>query len=264
MQPYIRTRKAQETRSLWIGIILTAGLHAAVLAVCGFTGLHYLYPPPPETTFLLDFSEDEEDMVKPEEARTGRQPQAEEVDRTRPVELVRQAESPYAGERPNKTPATKPDPHGDVEVPVPEKQEPKLDPRASFPGMSSEPSSSTAPHSAKEASEGFKAGEPDGNTKKGLTTGAPNAHLSGRSVIGTLQKPGYQSQTEGTVVVAIKVDPYGNVLEAVPGAQGTTVTDSALWTAARNAALKAHFSQKADAPAVQLGTITYVFKLTAN
>ena len=123
MQPYIRTRKAQETRSLWIGIILTAGLHAAVLAVCGFTGLHYLYPPPPETTFLLDFSEDEEDMVKPEEARTGRQPQAEEVDRTRPVELVQQAESPYAGERPNKTPATKPDPHGDVEVPVPEKQD---------------------------------------------------------------------------------------------------------------------------------------------
>jgi hypothetical protein len=61
--------------------------------------------------------------------------------------------------------------------------------------MSSEPSSSTAPHSAKEASEGFKAGEPDGNTKKGLTTGAPNAHLSGRSVIGTLQKPGYQPRT---------------------------------------------------------------------
>ena len=264
MQPYIRTRKAQETRSLWIGIILTAGLHAAVLAVCGFTGLHYLYPPPPETTFLLDFSEDTDELTAPDPAKLGRQPQAEEVDKTKPVELVQKAESPYVNDRPNTTPATKPDTHGDVEVPTPEKQEPKLDPRASFPGMSNQESTATTPHSATEATEGFKAGEPDGNTKKGLTSGVPNAKLEGRSHIGSLQKPGYQSQMEGTVVVAIKVDPYGNVLEAVPGAQGTTVTDSALWTAARNAALKAHFSQKADAPAVQLGTITYVFKLTAN
>ena len=54
---------------------------------------------------------------------------------------------------------------------------------------------------------------------------------------------------------------YGEVTEAIAGAEGTTVTDKTLWTAARNAALKAHFNPKADAPAVQSGTITYKFKL---
>jgi len=57
------------------------------------------------------------------------------------------------------------------------------------------------------------------------------------------------------------VDQYGNVTEAIPGAEGTTVTDKNLWNAARNAALKAHFNPSADAPPVQMGTITYIFKL---
>ena len=43
--------------------------------------------------------------------------------------------------------------------------------------------------------------------------------------------------------------------------RGTTVTDKNLWNAARSAALKAHFNQSASAPPVQIGTITYIFKL---
>ena len=60
-------------------------------------------------------------------------------------------------------------------------------------------------------------------------------------------------------MVQVKVDQYGQVTEAIPGAEGTTVTDKTLWNAARNAALKAHFNQNASAPALQSGTITYVF-----
>ena len=63
------------------------------------------------------------------------------------------------------------------------------------------------------------------------------------------------------MVVKIKVDQYGKVLEAVPGAQGTTVTDKTLWEAAKKAALNASFNMSSDAPAVQEGTITYIFKL---
>jgi TonB family protein len=177
------------------------------------------------------------------------------------VELVQQAESPTVSDRPNTTPATKPDPHGDVEVPTPKQEEPKLDPRASFPGMSTQDNTSTTPHSASEASEGFKAGQPDGNAQTGKTEGSANAHLQGRTVLGTLPKPSYSAQAEGRVVVQIKVNQYGEVTDAIPGIEGTTVTDKNLWNAARNAALKAHFNQKADAPAVQLGTITYIFKL---
>ena len=63
------------------------------------------------------------------------------------------------------------------------------------------------------------------------------------------------------VVVQIKVDQYGNVKEAIPGVEGTTVTDKNLWNAARKAAMETHFNMSADAPALQQGTITYRFKL---
>ena len=147
-----------------------------------------------------------------------------------------------------------------METPTPP-EEPQLDPRASFPGMNRKDSDATTPHSASETSEGFKAGQPDGNTPEGKTEGRANAHVKGRNVVGTLPPPAYTTQSEGVVVVQVKVDQYGTVTEAVPGAEGTTATDKNLWAAARNAALKAHFNMDANAPAVQTGTITYIFKL---
>lgn len=86
-------------------------------------------------------------------------------------------------------------------------------------------------------------------------------HLKGRTLVGSVPRPTYTVKESGTVVVAIWVDNYGNVTKAQAGAEGTTVTSKELWTAARNAAMKAHFNQKADAPALQEGTITYVFTL---
>ena len=91
--------------------------------------------------------------------------------------------------------------------------------------------------------------------------GSATVHVQGRHLLGSLPKPAYVCQEEGIVVVAIKVDQYGTVIEAVPGAEGTTTTDKALWNASRSAALKAHFNQDAKAPATQAGTITYVYKL---
>ena len=78
---------------------------------------------------------------------------------------------------------------------------------------------------------------------------------------GTLPRPSYPVQATGTVVVDIWVDNYGNVQKAVAGAEGTTVTDKDLWNAARKAALGAHFNMSAEAPAMQKGTITYIFRL---
>lgn len=260
MQPYQRTQAQREKHANVTGIAATLGLHALALVICLTSGLTYLDPPPPERTTLVIEFEEEVEQTRPVPTRVGRQPQAETIDRTREVELVQKAESPYVNDRPNTTPATAPDAHGDVDIPTPP-EEPKLDPRASFPGMSKKDDKATAPHSALEPSEGFKAGQPDGNTKEGKTEGSANAHLKGRSVVGSLPKPSYATQAEGIVVVQIKVDQYGNVTEAIPGAEGTTVADKNLWNAARSAAMKAHFNMKADAPAVQTGTITYIFKL---
>ena len=262
MQPYLRSRQEEDKKARLTGLAATVALHAVAIVFCLTAGLKYLDPPPPETSFLIDF---EEELAEPEKAtptRVGRQPQAEAADPEKPVELVQKAESPHVSDRPNRTPATRENNHGDVEVPTPPKEKvPELDPRASFPGMSQKDDKATAPHAAAEAAEGFKPGQPDGNTREGRTQGQANAHLQGRSVMGTLPKPSYNAQLEGTVVVQVKVDQYGTVTEAIPGVEGTTVTDKGLWNAARSAAMKAHFNTKADAPVVQIGTITYIFRL---
>ena len=89
-----------------------------------------------------------------------------------------------------------------------------------------------------------------------------NITLNGRKVVGTIAKPEYTVQESGTVVVSIWVDTYGNVVKAQPGAEGTTVDNSELLNSARKAALATHFNADADAPALQKGTITYIFKLS--
>ena len=221
MKPYLRERDKDAKTSDVTGIVLTVGVHLVIFLCCAFTGMKYLYPPPQEQAFLIDFEEEPVPEVKRSDA--GKQPEAEE----------------------------------DVEVPAPKEE---INKNALFPGMSKK-DSSLAPHGAKNPSAEFKAGQPKGNATVGKTEGTANARVKGRNVLGALPKPNGNGQDEGTVVVAIKVDQYGNVTEAKPGAQGTTVTNSALCNAARAAAMKTHFNQSADAPVLQEGTITYIFKL---
>jgi TonB family protein len=255
MKPYLRERDKDAKTSDVTGIVLTVGVHLVIFLCCAFTGMKYLYPPPQEQAFLIDFEEEPVPEVKRSDA--GKQPEAEEIDLSKEVEIVQQSKSPVKSEKPNKTAEAKPDSHGDVEVPAPKEE---INKNALFPGMSKK-DSSLAPHGAKTPSAEFKAGQPKGNATVGKTEGTANARVKGRNVLGALPKPNGNGQDEGTVVVAIKVDQYGNVTEAKPGAQGTTVTNSALWNAARAAAMKTHFNQSADAPVLQEGTITYIFKL---
>ena len=261
MQPYQRTREKREKTARITGAVATLGIHALAGVVMLTSGLKYLDPPPPErSSLVIEFEEEELQPVKPLETRRGQQPQAQEIDLEREVELVQKAESPHVNDRPNVTPKAQPDAHGDVETPAPP-AEPEVDRRALFPGMGQKDNNATTPHSATEATEGFKAGQPDGNIREGKTEGKANAHVKGRNVIGSIPSPAYTTQTEGIVVVQVKVNQYGNVTEAVPGAEGTTVTDKTLWNAARNAAMKTTFNMDANAPAVQTGTIKYIFKL---
>ena len=104
MQPYQRARIQREKRSNVTGLAATLLFHALGLGVLLTGGLTYLDPPPPERTPLLIEFEVEQVQEKRAPTRTGRQPQAETVDRTKPVELVQKAESPYVNDRPNTTP----------------------------------------------------------------------------------------------------------------------------------------------------------------
>jgi TonB family protein len=98
------------------------------------------------------------------------------------------------------------------------------------------------------------------NSIKEGTNGGITYNLGGRSIL-SLPYPKYASESEGRVVVEVSVDPSGKVVQANPGTKGSSTLDGYLLNAAREAALKARFEVKQDAPALQKGTITYNFIL---
>jgi protein TonB len=110
---------------------------------------------------------------------------------------------------------------------------------------------------------GDKNGDPDSNKYYGNTGGGSggNYNLSGRTALSKpVEKP--DCQEEGMVYVTIKVDQDGNVIEASPGAKGTTNSAKCLLDAAKKAALKTKWNADGKAPETQKGTIIYKFTLS--
>lgn len=257
---YLREREIQERRSRTTGVALTAVLHIGMAACLFLTGFTYLDPPPPEKEMIL-IEFDEPEIEKPRQIWNGTRPQAVNPDPTQPINLVQQSEAQLQGTKSNEAPESVVDDFGDVDIKDPEPKK-EIDRRALFRAADNKTQKDTlAPQTAREPSDALKAGHAQGNTKTGETSGEPNAKLAGRSINGTLPRPSYNVQASGKVVVQIWVDNYGQVQKAVAGVEGTTVTDQTLWQAARKAALGAHFNMSADAPALQEGTITYIFNL---
>lgn len=259
MERYRQERQKQENRSLVTGIALTVAVHLVAVLTLGFSGLKYIYPPPQEKTLLIEFEEIAEQ--DPIQVRTGTQPTAPDADPTQNINLVQQSQAQMQGEKANEAPEATVGEDGDVDVPEPPREK-EINRRALFHAADNKTDKDTlAPQTAYKPSDELTAGHASGNTKTGKTNGEPNAKVKGRSVVGTLPSPGGRFQVDGIIVVDIWVDQYGTVTKAVAGAEGTTITDNALWASARSAAMNAHFSMAADAPALQQGTITYVFKL---
>lgn len=94
----------------------------------------------------------------------------------------------------------------------------------------------------------------------GLGNSGISYSLEGRGVQ-SLPEPAYKYQSEGRVVVEITVNPAGKVIQAVPGVKGSSTLEEYFLRVAKEAALKATFKPKSDAPQIQKGTITYNFKL---
>lgn len=259
-EQYLRERERQEKKSRVTGVALTMSAHLVILACCFMMGFTYLDPPPPEKEqILIEF--DEPELQKPKQTWDGTRPKAVDPDPTKDINLVQRSEAQYEGTKSNEAPEATVDEFGDVDVPEPERKK-EIDRRALFSAADNKTQKDTlAAQTAQQVTDALKAGHAQGNTKTGETAGEPNAKLAGRSVNGTLPKPTYGVAKSGTVVVEIWVDNYGNVQKAVAGAEGTTVTDKTLWQEARKAALGAHFNMSAEAPALQKGTITYIFKL---
>lgn len=241
-----------------IGAGLTVAVHMLLLTFGISSGLRYIYPPPAEQGILIDFEAEEE--IKPIQTAVGVEPRAEKADPEKEVTLVQKSEAPVAApEAENLGDESTVGTEGDVEVPEPPRPKP-IDKRALF-SSNRHRKDTLAQQVADKVSDALTSGHPKGNTEIGNHEGTPSAKLEGRTTMGNLPIPSYEVAKAGTVVVRILVDQQGNVIDAYPGAKGTTVNDARMWQAAKEAALKAKFNVSASAPAVQEGTISYVFIL---
>lgn len=252
-----KTARTKKTAKL-LGAALTLIFHAALFAFVSMSSLKYIYPPPEEKALLIDFEELE--VEKPKRTPKGAAPRSVKPNPKEEVNIVKAAKAQEVGSKQNKTSASTLTDKGDVEKYEPPRK--KIN-RKSLAVSADNPQQkdSLAPQTAFERSEKLEEGHAQGNSKVGLSSGEPNARLKGRNVLGYLPKPKYNKMEEGIVVVRIWVNQSGKVEKAMAGAKGTTITDASIWAAARTAAMKTNFSTNAHAPALQEGTITYIFKL---
>lgn len=245
-----------DRKARYAGGIVTVGFHVLLLGVTLHTGFKYLYPPPPEQGILLEFVEEE---PKPIQVETGKEPRASQASPENEIQLAQRSEAQLQGNTENRSVETTMGDEGDVALPEPEPKK-EIDRRALFSSARNR-QDTVAAQVAEEVSDALRAGHAQGNTTDGNVEGKPQAKLQGRSVMGVLPEPAYVSEVAGKVVVIIRVDQFGNVTNAIAGAPGTTIQDKALWEAAKKAALDAKFNIASNAPAIQEGTITYIFQL---
>ncbi|MBQ6741884.1 MAG: TonB family protein [Bacteroidales bacterium] len=140
----------------------------------------------------------------------------------------------------------------------PENKEPAINKNALFPGKRNQNSGG--------GSEGVtqgngNQGKSDGNTNSNNYTGnGGNGKwtLDGRTAV-SLPSPKYESNKQGTVVIAIWVDQQGRVTRAEYQPKGSNTQDGYLVNQAKTAALKARFNADTKAVELQKGTITYIF-----
>jgi len=256
---------AAEKKSKRKGIIGTILFHALLMVAFLFMGLKYQDPPPAEEGISINFGFSEQGLgeVEPESTEELTEIVEEEIIEQQIVsteEIVTQSlvETPVVEKTEKKKKVIKKE---EPKEEVIEEKKPEVNKKALYPGNKK----------TKTTSEGNKKG--DGN--HGSIDGDPNSEvyegggigkngtayqLGGRKVE-FKAKPIYNLQVEGKVVVIITVDRLGNVINAIPGAKGSTTLNKQLLQRAKTAALKTKFDPKQSAPNNQQGKIVYLFSL---
>jgi len=256
---------AAEKKSKRKGIIGTILFHALLMVAFLFMGLKYQDPPPAEEGISINFGYMDEGLgeVEPEDTEEITEIVEEDIieqqiESTEEIVTQSVVETPVVEKTEEKKEVVKKE---EPKEEVIEEKKPEVNKKALYPGKKKN----------KNQSEGNKKG--DGN--QGAIDGDPNAdvyegggigengtayQLGGRSVA-FKAKPIYNTQVEGKVVVMITVDRLGNVINAIPGAKGSTTLNKQLLQRAKAAALKTKFDPKQTAPTNQQGKIIYHFQL---
>ena len=256
---------AAEKKSKRKGIIGTILFHALLIVSFLFMGLKYQDPPPAEEGISINFGFSEQGLgeVEPESTEELTEIVEEEIieqqiESTEEIITQSLVETPLVEKTEKKKKVIKKE---EPKEEVIEEKKPEVNKKALYPGSKK----------TKTTSEGNKKG--DGN--QGSIDGDPNSEvyegggigkngtayqLGGRKVE-FKAKPIYNLQVEGKVVVIITVNRIGNVINAIPGAKGSTTLNKQLLQRAKTAALKTKFDPKQTAPTNQQGKIVYFFSL---
>jgi TonB family protein len=236
-----------------------------------YLGYQIPYPPPGEQGILINFGDNPVgsgvvESQTSEKQRTATRPTApvikddrdmmtqdyEDAPAYKPSRKPRNQQKEVKAE-PIQKPATK-------EPAKPTEKPREVNKNALFPGKGTTGSQGDGEDDAP-GNQGSLEGSPDSPNRQGGLGDVSGASLSGRSLDGRLPEPDYRVQESGKVIVRIKVDRNGNVIEAKAQQVGSTVLNTSLFAAAEKAALRAKFNANPNAPVYQNGTITYVFKL---
>ena len=263
MPPIQNKEMANSEKHKRKGLYGTLLFHALLLLCFMFMGLTYTIPPPPEEGITINFGFNDfgSGNIQPEEIVEETQKSVESMEELNipdvietPTQITEDAPTIKTEEKPKKeTPNEK--------VEEKEESQPEVNTRALYPGRKTKPSKSEG-KTIGNGDQGNEDGNPNtsSNTGGGIGTNGVAFNLGGRTVA-KLKKPIYESQAQGTVVVTIRVNRYGKVINATPGAKGSTTTSGYLYARAKEAALQTTFDAKSDAPEVQIGTIVYNFRL---
>ncbi len=263
------------------GIIGTVVVHGAVIVIVLLLGFSTPLPLPAESGILINFGDNNTGRGRTEPRKTETQQVRQQEETTPPAQPVTKTETTekiltqdveeapaVKNPSPKKTTTVKKENPAPVEKKTVTEEKPVEKPqevnrRALYGGQNksgtSDASEGTADNSG---NQGSPSGSPDSpNHSMGLSSGdGISFSLEGRNPM-LLQKPEFDYQKEGKVVVEITVDKQGNVVNANPGVKGSTTLDSYLLAAAKKAALQSKFDRSPNAPAYQTGTITYYFRL---
>ncbi|HSP83283.1 MAG TPA: hypothetical protein VLN72_06095 [Gillisia sp.] len=257
---------------------ITVILHVLLIVLLLFLGLKYL-DPPPESGIAINFGNSEVgsgDVQPTEPVKSAPQPTTNPVvSQPKPVveEVVTQesVEAPVIEKKTVKKPVV-------TEKPVePKKVEPAKQPdptpsKSTTDALSSilngPKSNGTATGGEGNDQAAGDKGSPDGDPSAssyygngmGLD-GDGNYRLGGRRALNK-ERIVQDCNESGLVVVQIEVNQNGQVTKATPGIKGTTNSAACLLDPARRAALATRFNSDSKAPARQVGTIVYNFKLS--
>lgn len=233
-----------------IGLIVSIVAHGLLVLCLLLMGLRYPDPPPPELGVEMDMGEFSDVGTDLEHAAEGGEDLSSEGSYANDdnSELTQQSEDvPLTSKKIPSPTKNKKKPKDNVK---PQSDETKVDQNALF----------TKGRVKKGSGGSTGVGEGSGKGSGGEGGGSGTSFsLEGRGKI-DLVLPTATSTKNGNIAVEIKVDQEGNVVSAKAGVRGTTLWDTNLFRRCEQAAKKSKFTAKPDAPELQKGKITYIFR----